>query len=121
MTGTHLQRKYEAEKQRLDELNSLWHQVERKIKEQSALRQREGGIYACRARDLKNVKQLKFLEIRVNDQKRKSSQIEIRNEKLKEQINRVRQKLQLFNTIHASLSDEFKEEESRMAELLRVQ
>ena len=72
-TGNVLKRKYEAEKQRMKELHALQRQVEAKVSEQADYKQTKGGLDACTMQDLKAQKKLNFLEIRVNDLKRKIS------------------------------------------------
>ena len=79
---------------------------------------KKGGLDACAVQDLKAVKELNFLEIRVNDLKRKLSLLTIDNNKRKDQINKERQKLVLFDTVHKSLSGEFEEQKEQMAQLM---
>ena len=112
------ERKYEAEKQRMKELHQLQRQVEAKLKEHASYKQKKGGLDACAVQDLKAVKELNFLEIRVNDLKRKLSLLTIDNNKRKDQINKERQKLVLFDTVHKSLSGEFEEQKEQMAQLM---
>ena len=117
-SGNVLKRKYEAEKQRMKELYQLQRQVEAKLKEHANLKQKKGGLDACAVQDLKAVKELNFLEIRVNDLKRKLSLLTIDNNKRKDYINKERQKLVLFDTVHKSLSGEFEEQKEQMAQLM---
>ena len=117
-TGNVLKRKYEAEKQRMKELHALQRQVEAKVSEQADYKQTKGGLDACTMQDLKAQKKLNFLEIRVNDLKRKISLLNISNNKKKNEINKCRQNLVLCDTVHKSLSVEFEEDKEKMALLM---
>ena len=117
-SGNLLKRKYEAEKQRMKELHQLQRQVEAKVREQADYKQIRGGLDACAVQDLKAIKSLNFLEIRVNELKRKLSLLTISNNKRKSEINKARQNLVLCDTVHKSLSAEFDEHKEQMAHLM---
>ena len=118
VTGNVLKRKYEAENQRMKELNQLQRQVQAKILEQAAIKQKKGGLDACALQDRLAVKRLSFLELRVNDLKRKLSLQSISNRKRKNEINSLRQQMVLFDTVHSSLSVDFESHKESMARLM---
>jgi hypothetical protein len=118
LSGNVLKRKYEAEKQRMKELHQLKRQVDAKILEQESKKQMKGGLDACAVQDKLETKKLSFLELRVNDLKRKLSLQVISNRQRKDQINSLRQKMVLFDTVHGSLGKEFGAHKESMASLM---
>ena len=78
----------------------------------------KGGLDACAVQDKLETKKLSFLELRVNDLKRKLSLQVISNRQRKDQINSLRQKMVLFDTVHGSLGKEFGAHKESMASLM---
>ena len=101
-----LQRKTEAETQRLAELVALEKQVEAKVKEQrgASIRRRSGGVYACDMTSVRNSKRVHVLEVQRADANRKASLLDLQNEKIKVVINGCRKKLVLYDKVYKRLA-----------------
>ena len=120
--ATALQRKTEAEEQRMQELAALERQVERKIQEQRSdkVRVRSGGVYASKTTSLKATKVHGQLERRRAGLNRKACQMDLANAKVKAAIDSHRKKMGLYNKVYERLTRELELEDQAKADLLSV-
>ena len=118
--ATALQRKTDAETQRLQELAALERQVERKIAEQRGdkVRVRSGGVYASKTTTLKATKVHGQLETRRAGLNRKACQMDLENVSVKDSIDSHRKKMGLYNKVYERLLQELEEDKDAKEKLM---
>jgi hypothetical protein len=110
--STALQRKTEAETQRLNEMIALARQVEKKIHEQRSDRDRvrSGGVYASKTTTLRATLVNGQLETRRAGLNRKAAQMDMINTNIRHEIDSHRKKLVLYDKVYERLNKELESE-----------
>ncbi len=120
--ATALQRKTEAETQRLSELDALRRQVERKIREQRSdkTRVRSGGVYASKTTTLRTTKIHGQLETRRAGLNRKAAAFDLENASVRAAVNARRRKMGLFDKVYERLTKELRQVDRDKQALMNV-